>query len=167
MIIVRQVTEDDAEGFLSLARTLDTETSFMLLEPGERKHTAMEQRQRISELLSKENHTIIVAEDSGRLVGYVGGFGGAFHRNRHRVEIVIGILQDYAGQGLGRRLLEALERWARDQGLHRLELSVMIHNKRGIRLYEKMGFELEGTKRHSLLVAGNYVDEHVMAKLLE
>jgi len=42
----------------------------------------------------------------------------------------------------------------------------MTHNKAGIALYKKRGFEIEGTKRHSMLVNSHYVDEYYMAKLL-
>jgi len=38
---------------------------------------------------------------------------------------------------------------------------------RAIRLYEKMGFVEEGTKRHALVVDGRPVDEVYMAKLLD
>ena len=43
----------------------------------------------------------------------------------------------------------------------------MVHNERAIRLYKKMGFEIEGTKKHSLFVNGQYVDEYYMAKILQ
>ncbi|QQP13453.1 LD-carboxypeptidase [Lysinibacillus agricola] len=44
--------------------------------------------------------------------------------------------------------------------------SVMANNTAGVALYEKMGFEIEGTKRHSLYVDGEYMDEYYMSKLL-
>ena len=51
--------------------------------------------------------------------------------------------------------------------LHRLELTVMIHNAPAIALYQKFGFQIEGTKRASLKVDGTYVDEYVMSLLLD
>jgi RimJ/RimL family protein N-acetyltransferase len=56
--------------------------------------------------------------------------------------------------------------WAVEQGIHRLELTVMVHNQRAIDLYEKVGFQREGRKRDALLVGGEYVDEYVMGRLL-
>jgi RimJ/RimL family protein N-acetyltransferase len=82
------------------------------------------------------------------------------------VYIVVGVLQAYSGQGIGTRLFREVEKWAREQELHRLELTVMTHNERAIHLYKKMGFEIEGTKRDSICVDGTYVDEYYMAKLL-
>ena len=43
----------------------------------------------------------------------------------------------------------------------------MVHNERAVRLYQKMGFEIEGRKKQNLLVNGMYRDEFEMAKLLQ
>ena len=166
-MIIRTILLNDAEQFLNLCKRLDEETQFMLLEPGERTTTVEEQRDQIEHLLSRHNQTIFVAEHDGQLVGYLGAFGGDFRRNKHSVYIVIGILQAFTGQGIGTQLFIALEKWARQKPLHRLELTAMTHNQAGIALYRKRGFEIEGTKKHSLLVNGQYVDEYYMAKLLE
>ncbi len=167
MLHIRPVQESDAEAFLTLAHTLDQETQFMMLEPGERTTSVEEQRQRISAVLQQPNQTILVAEQGGHLVGYLGAYGGAYRRNQHSAYIVIGILQAYAGQGVGTQLFIALEKWARQQHIHRLELTVMTHNERGVNLYRKMGFEIEGTKKDSLYIADHYVDEYYMARLLD
>jgi RimJ/RimL family protein N-acetyltransferase len=166
-MIIRTIRESDTEQFLNLCKKLDIETQFMMLEPGERTTTVEEQQAQIKRLLSKENRAIFVAEHDGQLVGYLAALGGEFKRNKHSVQIVIGILQDFTGQGIGTQLFLALEDWAHRQHIHRLELTVMTHNKAGIALYKKQGFEIEGMKRHSMLVNGHYVDEFYMAKLLE
>ncbi|MGZ3612137.1 MAG: GNAT family N-acetyltransferase, partial [Ktedonobacteraceae bacterium] len=36
-----------------------------------------------------------------------------------------------------------------------------------IALYKKQGFAIEGIRRHSLLINGQFVDEFSMAKLLD
>jgi RimJ/RimL family protein N-acetyltransferase len=41
-----------------------------------------------------------------------------------------------------------------------------VYNEAALALYRKMGFEIEGKKRHSLLINNTYVDEYWMAKLL-
>jgi len=138
----------------------------MMLEPGERSTSVEEQSRQISGVLLRDNQTILVAEVSGELVGYVAALGGDFRRNRHCAHIITGILQGFCGQGLGTKLFSELEQWARRHGVHRLELTVMAHNDRAINLYRKMGYEIEGSRRDSLLVNGSYVDEYYMGKLL-
>jgi RimJ/RimL family protein N-acetyltransferase len=163
---IRTIREGDAEQFLNLCKQLDTETQFMLLEPGERTTTIEEQRAQIDLLLRDENHTMLVAEQDNKLVGYVEASGGKFHRNRHSAHIVIGILQAFTGQGIGTQFFQELEEWAHQRNIHRLELTVMAHNARGIALYKKQGFMIEGTRRDALLLNGQYIDEFYMAKLL-
>lgn len=52
-----------------------------------------------------------------------------------------------------------------DNGVHRLELTVMENNESGVALYKKMGFDIEGMKRDSLY-DGQYINEYYMSKLL-
>jgi RimJ/RimL family protein N-acetyltransferase len=163
---IRQIRETDAEAYLNLKRRLDYETSFMLFEPGERKESVEKTRNGIREMLSRDHHLIWVAEGPEGLVGYVEAVRGCVRRNRHSAYLVAGILQAWTGKGLGTKMFTVMEEWARQKGIHRLELTVMTHNRAGIALYRKMGFEVEGVKRHSLRVAGEYVDEYLMAKLL-
>ena len=166
MITIRKIKEADAERYLQLRRQLDHETEFMMLEPGERTTGLEEEQTQIFQILQRENQTTFVVETDGELVGYLAATGGSFRRNKHCAYIVIGILQASSGQGLGTKLFIEAEQWANQQGIHRLELTVMAHNEAGIRLYKKMGFETEGIKRDSLYVDGKYIDEYYMAKLL-
>ena len=54
--------EDDAEAFVDLCKQLDAETRFMLLEPGERRTTADEQRALIAGIAGAANRAMFVAE---------------------------------------------------------------------------------------------------------
>jgi RimJ/RimL family protein N-acetyltransferase len=166
-IHIREISVADAAGFLGLCQRLDNETTFMLLEPGERKTTLRQQEQRIQSILGRGNQNILVAVDGKMLVGYIAGLGGNYRRNQHKAEVVVGVLEAYSGQGLGAQLFERLEDWARQQKIHKLELSVMAHNQRAIRLYKKMGFMVEGVSADSLRVDGSYVDELDMAKIID
>jgi RimJ/RimL family protein N-acetyltransferase len=48
-----------------------------------------------------------------------------------------------------------------------MELAVMTHNRSAVTPYEKSGFVVQGTRRDSMLVEGNYVDEYYRARLLD
>ncbi len=166
MISIRTITVEDAAAFLALRAQVDLETRFMMLEPGERHTTVEQERERIANLLKIDNKQTFLAEDAGQLVGWLWANGGEFRRNHHSVHIVIGLKAAYTNQGIGTRLFQACEAWARERGLHRLELTVMTHNQLGIALYKKMGFQIEGTAPDALRVDGAYVDLHYMSKLL-
>lgn len=54
----------------------------------------------------------------------------------------------HRGLGYGRDAMEVLLRYAFDElNLHRLGLSVFSYNEGAIRLYERLGFQREGTQR--------------------
>ena len=166
MITIRPATVDDATAFLALREQVDHETKFMMLEPGERQTTSEQERERLATILKSDNKQMFLAMDVGQLVGWLWANGGDYRRNRHSVHIVIGIRAAYTNQGIGTRLFQACEAWARERGLHRLELTVMTHNHLGIALYKKMGFQIEGTALDALRVDGAYVDLHYMSKVL-
>jgi RimJ/RimL family protein N-acetyltransferase len=73
---------------------------------------------------------------------------GRNNRVKHVVHIGISVLKSHWGIGIGAKLFSIMEAWAKSDGIVRLELTVMTHNERGIALYKKMGFEIEGTKKH-------------------
>ena len=52
----------------------------------------------------------------------------------------LAVLPEYRGQGIGRRLLEEVERKARDLGCCKLTLEVQENNHRARRAYEAVGF---------------------------
>lgn len=73
-----------------------------------------------------------------------------FPSHAHRGNLGMGILPAYRGKGLGRRLIEATLKAAREAGFARVELNVYEDNSRAITLYEKVGFEREGIARRAL-----------------
>jgi RimJ/RimL family protein N-acetyltransferase len=163
---IRQISPDDAAAFVDLLREVEQDASFMLFERGERKTTVEEQRERIEKMERDRHSRIFVAERSGELIGYLIAIGGQAKRNNHSVYLVIGIRKEDQGRGVGSALFIELEKWANDHHIHRLELNVVTRNEAGLALYRKAGFEVEGLKRHSLVIDDEFVDEYYMSKLL-
>ncbi|KGP71026.1 GNAT family N-acetyltransferase [Pontibacillus yanchengensis] len=163
---IREITISDAKKFVQLTKEIEGHSEFMLWEPDERTVTSEQQRKRIEALEDVNNSTIFVAEEENKLVGFLVAMGGNARRNQHTVYLVIGILKDYRGQRIGSRLFSELEKWGKERNIHRLELTVVTKNIGGLALYKKMGFIIEGTKKHSLLIDGEFVDEYYMSKLI-
>jgi RimJ/RimL family protein N-acetyltransferase len=165
-MVIREVNTKDSEGLVRLIKQVESESQYMLFEAGERKIKPEQLVKRIEAMKKDGNSTIFVAEENNELIGYLIVMGGNAIRNKHSVYLVIGILSQYRGLGVGTKLFEVLEKWTMVHQIHRLELNVVTRNEAGLRLYKKMGFEIEGTKRHSLLINGEFVDEYYMSKLL-
>ena len=147
-----------------LIEEVERTSETMLFGAGERNLSAEQFKKRIQSF-GADASTILVAETDGLLVGYLIVVAGTANRNKHSAYIVIGISEKFRGQGVGRTLFASLDKWAIENKLHRLELTVMTTNTAAIGLYEKSGFIKEGLKTNSLFVNGQYVDEYYMAKL--
>ena len=165
-MLIRGIKLEDAEGFVSLVKQVEESADFMMMEAGERTLSAEQQRKRIEQMKSGGNSTILLAEEDGKLVGYLIVVGGDAKRVLHRGYLVIGILNEFRGQGIGTKLFSHLDDWAKAHHISRLELTVVIQNEMAVALYKKSGFEIEGTKRNSLLIDNVFYDEYYMAKLL-
>lgn len=167
-IEIRPAKESDARSFLKLWEALDSETEFMLFEPDERKATLEGQKSRLADAADSGDAQIIVLEDvaNGLLAGFCAGSRRRNFRNKHTLEIVVGIRQAYTGKKWGFALLSELETWASSHDIRRLELSVMVNNLNAISLYKKLGYMREGTKLNSVRLKSGFVDEHIMAKLI-
>ena len=163
---IREITENDAKNFISLKNQLDTESQFLLLEPGERKISVNDQIENIKQVLSINNSVIFVVEDNNKLIGYLSAMGGKYKRNKHVVYVVIAILKDFNAKGIGTKLFSQLETWAKNHDIHRIELTTMTHNHNALALYKKMGYKIEGEKVNSLIINDKYINEYYLYKLI-
>lgn len=159
---IRKLETTDVEKYLGMLTQLDKETKSMLFEPGERTTSISQIKEGIK---NKDSQTFIV-DCNSEVVGFIHVGRGFAKRIKHTGYIVIGILQDFQGKGLGSKLLGAVVNWAEINGLKRLELTVMTHNEAAVNIYKKTGFEIEGIRKCAMLVDGKYVDEYYMGKII-
>jgi ribosomal protein S18 acetylase RimI-like enzyme len=59
----------------------------------------------------------------------------------------------WRGQGLGRRLMEAAEAWARERGIGQITLNVSARNAPARGLYDSLGYEIESIRMSKALPA--------------
>jgi RimJ/RimL family protein N-acetyltransferase len=164
---VREAVAEDAAALIALVRRLYAETEFLLYEPGEFVPPIVEYARRIHETSLREDGVMFLVEANNARVGVLFGNRGGARKTRHSLFLVMGLLKSHWHQGIGTALLRAVEQWAAEHGVHRLELTVQTTNIRAIALYQRAGFQHEGTKRHSLRVQGQNTDEWLMSKLLD
>lgn len=77
------------------------------------------------------------------------------------------IKRNMRGKGLGKFLLIALERAAKEEGFHKLVLSTFNSNEAGKKLYKSRNFREVGTYIKQGLLDGKWVDITIMEKLLD
>jgi RimJ/RimL family protein N-acetyltransferase len=109
---------------------------------------------------------IAVEGGGGRVVGWCDIVPEPHPGHRHAGVLGMGLLPECRGQGVGKRLLAATLDDARRVGLERVELNVYETNARARRLYEQLGFVVEGVRRRHRKLDGAYEDNVLMALLL-
>ncbi len=123
-------------------------------------------RKRWETRLAEPNVHTLVAETTGQIVGYV-RMGQGRGKGSHVGTIsTILVHPNWQYRGIGTRLAEEMLNLAYDSlGLKRLRITVHADNQAAIHIYEKLGFEIEGTERQATYKDGKYVDILVMGRV--
>ncbi len=122
-------------------------------------------RQRIAEPMEGTYNLVAVVGE--RVVGMLSVHTFPQRPRRWHVgAIAISVHEEWQSKGIGGALMRAgldlADNWL---NLMRLELEVYTDNEAAIRLYERFGFEREGTLRQHAFRDGQYVDSYMMARL--
>lgn len=120
----------------------------------------------LKEIIAGTGVQMLAVTERDAVVGWCDISPHPFEGFRHGGRLGMGLLPDYRGRGLGRRLVVETVRAARAAGMERVELEVFASNTRAIRLYEALGFVHEGVKRRARKLDGVY-DDNVMMALMD
>ncbi len=85
-----------------------------------------------------------------------------------RADIGLWIGEKYHGQGLGTKAIRAITNFGfKELKLSKIEGNIFVGNIASRRIFEKCGYQLEGTIRHKVIKRGKPVDEWLFGILLE
>lgn len=162
---IREARATDVPGYLAAVRAVIAEPVRTLIVQEEEVWTETEALEQLVQPWSSDGARLVAVLDH-EIVGAI-----TIHRARRRaVRHVAGfgifLVERARGLGLGRALLETLEIWAHEVGVERIQMEVFAHNTRAKRLYESMGYEVEGLARGQIRFPERTVDEYLMAKAL-
>ncbi len=112
--------------------------------------------------------TSLVAVTEGEIAGQLGM--EVFHnpRRKHVANIGMGVHAKWRRRGVGSALLQnaidLAENWL---AIRRIEIEVYTDNDAAIALYQRFGFQKEGTAPDYAFRNGSYMDVHLMARLAQ
>lgn len=166
IVTVRSLVPGDEEASRALALIVASETKNTLKYQG-------------MPLISPEKLTDVFMDYLNHPVDiYIGAFVGDeiigslrfFQRNnshpwiKHVGAFGMSVRESYWGQGIGSRMLQIMTSHARTTEIMRIEAEVRASNDRGINLYQKNGFKIEGRREKAAFIDGTYEDEFYIAK---
>ncbi|MBI2300451.1 MAG: GNAT family acetyltransferase [Armatimonadetes bacterium] len=124
---LRPFTLDDYDQVIALWRS----------EPGAIGASRSDEPAELAKLLARDPELFLVAEEAGRVVGTViGGFDG-----RRGVIYHLAVQREYRGRGLGRALMEEIERRLTERGCLRAYALVFEDNEGVMEFYRRLGWE--------------------------
>jgi N-acetylglutamate synthase-like GNAT family acetyltransferase len=97
---------------------------------------------RLRDLLDREDHAVLVAEEDGAVIGWA--HVAAMHHvvNDPFAELVALVVdQSHRSQGTGAVLVEAVSDWAAQNGFQTLRVRSNVVRERTHRFYDRLGFE--------------------------
>jgi ribosomal protein S18 acetylase RimI-like enzyme len=112
----------------------------------------------------RQGYPQFVAMADGEIAGWCDIIQNSRPIRAHCGVLGMGLLPQFRGQGLGRRLIHRTLDAARAFGVTRVELSVREDNANAITLYRNIGFVEEGLQRNAVRLDGAY--EHIVAMAL-
>ena len=77
------------------------------------------------------------------------------------------ILDAYTSNGLGGKLNSIVEKWARENGVHRLEAEVFHKNISSLNNFIKLGYEIVGIKHDTAIIDEERMHIYILEKILE
>lgn len=140
----RAPCENDAAEMVEYLRAAAGQTEYLANYPEEIRYTEESEKVYLRNCLEDENALMIVCIVDGKLAG---NCQIVFQRNiktKHRATVMIALLEEYWGLGIGSAMFAEMEAAARSLGTAQLELEMVEGNERALRLYRKMGFTVVG-----------------------
>ncbi|HKP93072.1 MAG TPA: GNAT family N-acetyltransferase [Chthoniobacterales bacterium] len=128
-VTIREAKMSDVERLAELNGTLGYPVSAVVMT------------ERLARVLPMENHTVLVAEVSGEVVGWLHG--------AEQEALAVGTLgevwglvvaAEQRGRGVGRRLMAAVEEWGRARGLAQISLRSNVIRPESHAFYERIGY---------------------------
>ncbi|MCM2282398.1 MAG: GNAT family N-acetyltransferase [Bdellovibrionaceae bacterium] len=167
-VIFRHCEPNDADAFLEFQPKIAAETTNTLQVAGR-----TPDREKLRDIWSADMNNPTPLRLGcflgSKLIGQL-GFHPEHHPphpwTKHVGRFGMFILQEFWGEGIGKKLLEIMEDHARFIGVIRIEAMVRVQNERGVRLYSRMGYGIEGTRKNAAFINDRFHDELFIAKLL-
>jgi GNAT superfamily N-acetyltransferase len=130
---IRRAAPEDSDNILPLARHMAT--SFAV--------DAVKFRTSFAELLGRDDAVVPVAEEGGRIVGYLLGFDHPTFYANGRVASVeeVAVSEERRGEDIGRHLMRQFEAWAKARSSN----LVTVATRRAAPFYGALGHEETAT----------------------
>jgi ribosomal protein S18 acetylase RimI-like enzyme len=150
-LTIRQATKEDLEFLQSLVPRL---SEFGLPPSRDAKALGKVTRDYLQQLFDGSLAPFIfIAEQEGKRLGFIqlGEDKEFFSGEPHAYIANLAIAQEAEGKGVGKFLMQAAEKWAKEKGYRFISLYVFGTNRHARAFYEKLGYDEDSLKLTKIL----------------
>jgi putative acetyltransferase len=159
-IVIRHVTPEDAAALHRIYGQPDTQASTLHLP-----HASLQMWHTRLATPQPNAHLLVACIDE-EVVGQCALHTEERARRRHVASLGMGVDDRYRQRGVGtalmREMVSLCDNWLQ---VSRMELTVFVDNGPAIALYQRFGFEIEGTAKGFAMRHGELIDAHYMARV--
>ncbi|EQK40618.1 acetyltransferase family protein [[Clostridium] bifermentans ATCC 19299] len=166
--ILRSPIKEDAQAMIDYLNIIGGESDFITFGKNEFSMSVEAEQdyiERINSMYNSKNVLIIIEDE---IVGIASITSVQKERMKHNGTLGISIRKKYWGIGLGSEIMTYLIDWAKSNKItKKINLLVREDNIRGVKLYEKFGFEKEGLLKKDICVNGVYYNTIAMGLYID
>ena len=168
-LLIEEARVEDATSLAHLLREVPLESDFLAQDETSPSLLPEELETYLARVLETPNQLCLVAKVGTKVIGVLNVVADQETKTSHIGDVFIAVSKPYWGYGIGHFLMEAMIDWAEHTPeISRLELTVQARNDRAVHLYQKFGFDIEGTKKRGAKTKnGEFLDVYLMAKLID
>jgi len=166
-INIREIKISDSEEFVIFLNIVSDETNFLLSSSKERNLDVEKEAKIIRNIKREKKSTLFIAEFEERIIGSCGLHFNKSPKIAHRADFGISLLKDFWGKGIATRLAEHTINHAKIIDLKKIELTVRVDNERAMKLYSKLGFEIEGEIKKYFCINDQYYNAYIMGFFIQ
>ncbi|MDR0219724.1 MAG: GNAT family N-acetyltransferase [Enterobacteriaceae bacterium] len=144
-MIIRTAVLQDLDAISALCNLLFTEMA--ALQPDRFKDVEQDRNFIISAINDDKFHSLVAEDNNGDIKGFciaqkqtTPPYNAVIPRNYGYV-IDLAVSRDVRSQGIGQQLLAEMKKWAQENHLTHLELTVLANNTAAIKFYEREGYQ--------------------------
>lgn len=166
-VVVRTGVADDAAAVVAHRVHISHTSAHNVVQPDELDGDLEKEREWLRERAERGYDLFIIAlsdRDPGLVLGALHFHSFKWRILAHHGEFGISVDESWRGRGVGTALINVLLDWARNHPtIEKVCLGVYEDNAGAIRLYERLGFRLEGRREKFFKTARGYRDDLMMS----
>jgi RimJ/RimL family protein N-acetyltransferase len=144
---IRELRRKDTKGLTEFFRRLSPEIFVFWNRLGFSVRELM--RNNMAEIICalepRKERGFICLDNNKKVIGYSHlRFFPEKKTKRQSASLGIVVLEEFQNRGIGTKMMRYMHSWAKQKGITKIWLHVYTKNKKAIRLYKKLGYQIEG-----------------------